>query len=85
MAASSEPDSLPFFGRAAGIETARRKEKVEGRGWRVADGSTGTGAKILSNLSLIMVGPVLHWCTVWALVVDLPKDPISGPNQGPCH
>lgn len=28
-------------------------------------------AKILSNLSLIMVGPVLLWCTVWALVVDL--------------
>ena len=28
-------------------------------------------AKILSNLSLIMVGPVLVWCTVWAVVVDL--------------
>jgi len=32
VAASSEPDSLPFFGRAAGTDTARRKEKVEGRG-----------------------------------------------------
>src|SRR6266436_3920924 len=40
-------------------------------------------AKILSNLSLIMVGPVLLCCTVWALVVDLWQDPISGLNQVP--
>jgi len=45
--------------------------------------STGLEAKILSNLSLIMVGPVLLCYTVWALLLDLPKDPISGPNQGP--
>lgn len=31
--ASSEPDSLPFFGRAAGIETARQNESQgEGEG-----------------------------------------------------
>jgi hypothetical protein len=46
-------------------------------------GSLELGLKILNNLSLIMVGPVLHGCTVWAVVVDLPKDPISGPNQVP--
>jgi hypothetical protein len=57
--ASSEPDSLPFFGRAAGIETARKKaSQGEGEGKprrrravviitvaKVADGFVGTGAQ----------------------------------------
>jgi hypothetical protein len=57
--ASSEPDSLPFFGRAAGIETARKKaSQGEGEGKprrrravviitvaKVADGFIGTGAQ----------------------------------------
>jgi hypothetical protein len=93
VVASSELASLPFFGRAAGIESGRKKESQGERAnpsevlQQIAVAScrrsTGPGAKILSNLSLIMVGPVLLCYTVWALLVDLPKDPISGPNQGP--
>ena len=41
-------------------------EAVGNRQWQVQ-----AVAKILSNLSLIMVGPVLLWSTVWAVVVDL--------------
>jgi hypothetical protein len=59
---------------------AWREREVKGKyeggkprrsGWQIDNELVEWLGKILRNLSLIMVGPVLLWCTVWAVVVDL--------------